>query len=60
MKTFNVSLEEEKAWAFAQFLKRVGWQEIRENAVDEDEAYVMKDAIYEVMKALAEEGVSPR
>ena len=54
------ALEPAQALALAQFVKRVGWQEIRQNAVDNDEAYVMRDALGELAKALREAGYAPR
>lgn len=54
------SLPEPQAWALAEFCKRVGWQELRQNAANEGEAYDMRDAIGRLQKALAEAGFSPR
>jgi hypothetical protein len=53
-------LPEDQALALAQFVKRVGWSEISANSVDEEEAYVMRDAIGKVQRALAEIGFAPR
>lgn len=53
-------LEDHEAFAFAQLLKRIGWSEIRANAVDDDEAYLMRTAIDKIRNALAEEGIAPR
>jgi cytochrome c len=55
-----LALTEQEALDLAQFVKRVGWQEMRQNAVDEDETYRIRDAIDKVRKALAEVGFSPR
>jgi cytochrome c len=62
MKNIPIPLEltEQEALDLAQFVKRVGWQEMRQNAVDEDEAYRIREAIDKVRKALAEVGYSPR
>ena len=49
-----------EAWDLAQFLKRVGWREFRENAIDDDEATRMRDAANRVRKALAEKGFALR
>ena len=54
------NLTDAQALALAQFVKRVGWSEIRGNAVDDDEAYTMRDALGELAKALAEAGYAPR
>ena len=53
-------LTEQQAMALAQFVKRVGWQEIRQNAVDDDEAYLIRDGIGSLQNALAEKGFAPR
>ena len=53
-------LDESQALALAQLVKRVGWSEIRQNAVSDDEAYTMRDALGELAKALRESGYSPR
>ena len=55
-----VELEPAQALALAQFVKRVGWAEIRQNAVDDDEAYVMRDALGFLAHALREVGYAPR
>ena len=60
MVTFNVQINDELAEGLAQFLKRVGWSEIRQNAVDDVEAYVMRDALDQVRKSLQEVGYDPR
>lgn len=53
-------LEPAQALALAQFVKRVRWTEVRQNAVGDDEADLMMDAMNEVAKALAEAGYAPR
>ena len=58
--TVLVELEPAQALALAQFVKRVGWAEIRQNAVDDDEAYVMRDALGFLAHALREAGYAPR
>lgn len=58
--TVTLELDSGNAWALAQFVKRVGWSEIRQNAVDDTEAYDMRDAIEALQRALAEAGISPR
>jgi hypothetical protein len=55
---FEVSHRE--ALALAQFLKRVGFREIRVNAQDEDEAYEMRNSLAIVRQALADVGYAPR
>lgn len=58
--TVTLELDSGNAWALALFVKRVGWSEIRQNAVDDTEAYDMRDAIAALQRALAEAGISPR
>jgi hypothetical protein len=53
-------LEPAQALALAQFVKRVRWAEVRQNAVGDDEADLMMDAMRELAKALAEAGYAPR
>jgi hypothetical protein len=55
-----MELEPAQALALAQFVKCAGWSEIRDNAVDDDEAYVMRDALGFLAKALQEAGYAPR
>jgi dissimilatory sulfite reductase (desulfoviridin) alpha/beta subunit len=55
-----VELSEIQAEALAQFVKRVGFSEFRQNAVDDAEAYTMRDAVDRVRKALGEAGYAPR
>ena len=38
-------LDEDEAMAMAQFVKRVGWSEMRTNAASEDETYLMRSAL---------------
>ena len=52
----HFEIDYEKALALAQFVKRLGWSEIRANAANDDEAYCMKEAIGELQKALEETG----
>lgn len=58
--TLEVELAEQEADDYAQFLKRVGFQEYRQNAVDDAEAYRMLDVGEKVRKILAEHGFAPR
>ena len=53
-------LPDREALALAQFVKRAYWNTWRDVAVDEDEAYLMRDAIDTLRKALAEAGFAPR
>lgn len=58
--TLEVELTEQEADDYAQFLKRVGFQEYRQNAVDDAEAYRMLNVGEKVRKILAEHGFAPR
>lgn len=58
--TVTFELTPQEALALAQFVKRVGWSEFRQNAVDDDEAYVIRDAVDRVAAGLAQVGYAPR
>ncbi len=62
MKTITLTIElaDQHAAALAQFVKRVGWREMRDNAVDEEETYQIRDGILAVQRGLAEAGHAPR
>lgn len=53
-------LNEREAMALAQFLKRLRFNQAREIAVDQDEAYTMIDATNKLARALADAGYDPR
>lgn len=55
-----LELEPNQALALAQFAKRVGWQEIRTCAADDNEAYEIRAALAALGKALAGAGYAPR
>lgn len=55
-----LSLTDSQAMALAQFAKRVGWSEFRSNAIDDDEAYVIRDAFDALRLELGVHGYSPR
>jgi hypothetical protein len=57
---FTVSMTEKEAYAFAQFLKRVQFDDLRRRAVDDEDAYEMQAAGDKIRSALAEAGFSPR
>lgn len=62
MKTIKIDIEltEDKAWALAQYLKRLCWEQIRQNAVSDDDAYTMRDALGTVQDAVNRAGANPR
>lgn len=53
-------LTEAQTLALAQLVKRLTWTDIRGCAVDDDEAYEMRDAVGHLQKALDLAGYSPR
>jgi len=55
-----VDLSPDLAWSLAQFVKRVGWPEIRSNAVDDEEAEMIRAGLEYLRDALALSGYSPR
>lgn len=56
----TVDLPESEAAALAQFVKRIGFAEMRANAVDDSEAYQIRAALSAIQDALNEAGFSPR
>jgi hypothetical protein len=62
MSIYNVTIElsEVDAMALAQFVKRVGWREFRENASSDLEAGSIRSAIFQLQIALRECGFAPR
>jgi len=59
MITLTVEVNEALASALAQFVKRVGFSEMRSNAVDDFETYLIRDALDRVRIGLANAGFSP-
>lgn len=58
--TLNVELSDEEAWDYAQFLKRVSFNDYLNNAVDKQEAYRMLAVGEKMRGALAQAGFAPR
>lgn len=58
--TLTLEFEEEQAWQFAQFFKRVGYSHYRELSSSDEEARTMVEAGERVRRALAEAGYAPR
>jgi hypothetical protein len=58
--TITAQLNDNQALAFAQFIKRAGFYDYRNNAVTDSEAYLMIDAANKIRKSLAEQGYAPR
>lgn len=55
-----VELPDDQAWALAQFLKRVSFEDYRKLAASDEEAGQMFCAGEILRKALAEKGCAPR
>lgn len=56
----QLELEPFAAYALAELCKRIGFQDCRENAVNQDEAYHMLHAMDQVRIALERAGVAVR
>jgi len=56
----RIELDAAQALALAQFVKRLGWAEIRQSAVDDSEAYAMRTSLGFLATALKESGYAPR
>uniref|UniRef100_UPI0036D8DBCA DUF7706 family protein n=1 Tax=Photorhabdus sp. RM322S TaxID=3342825 RepID=UPI0036D8DBCA len=56
----DIQLTHIEALALAQLVKRLNWVEIRACAVNDEEAYQIKDAIAKLQSALAYRGYAPR
>lgn len=60
MLNLQCELSQDQASALAQLIKRVAWSSLRENAIDDDEAYVMQQALEQIRRSLVEHGIDPR
>lgn len=58
--TLTVEIDEDLAWQFAQFLKRVHQSDYRNLATSDQEALDMMLAGFDIQSALADAGVNPR
>lgn len=60
--TLNIQMElpDYPAWAFAEFLKRVGYRDYRPLAASDQEVYDMQDAGERLRATFAEKGIAPR
>lgn len=56
----TVTLTRAQAWAFAEFLKRVGRADYAALAVDQEEAYRMLSAGEAIREELRQTGYAPR
>lgn len=55
----TLELEQNVAWALAQFCKRTTHNDCAERSTSEDEAYLMMDGVNAVMRVLDETGINP-
>lgn len=60
LETITVELPIDQVEALAQFVKRVGWPEMRACAVDDKEAYEIRAALSALANSLADAGYVPR
>lgn len=60
MITVQFEIGEQQAAALAEFVKRLGFSDLRAQAVDTDEAYLMRDGIFALQRGLADAGHAPR
>lgn len=58
--SIDFELPDDQALALAQLCKRIGFSDCRANAIDNDETYLMIDAIAQLQKALSKAGFNPR
>lgn len=56
----QVTLNEQEAWHYAQYLKRICWTDYRLRAMSDPEAYTMLHAGERIREALAQKGYAPR
>jgi hypothetical protein len=56
----QLDTDSETLWALAELCKRIQWQHIRECAVDDDEAYRIREGVEVLDRALREKGYAPR
>ncbi|EJL3751531.1 hypothetical protein NMH67_004377 [Escherichia coli] len=54
INTLSLDLDDKEALALAQFVKRLTWSDLRGCAVDDDEAYVIKDAVDKLLSTAVE------
>lgn len=54
--TISLELPDEQAFALAELTKRLSFSEIREAAVDNDQAYTLRNALWQLRVALEHAG----
>jgi thiazole synthase ThiGH ThiG subunit len=57
---YFAEMSEAEAVALAQLCKRITFTDLRSCSVDNDEAYVMRDAVEKLQAALRSAGYAPR
>ena len=60
MTTLTLELTEDQSWALAELYKRISYTDFRNLSKNDDEANAMRDGVYELAKALKEQGFNPR
>lgn len=60
MITIEIDINDEEAMALAQFLKRLGWDEIRINAKNDEDASLMRHSLNKLQDAMDRAGYNPR
>lgn len=58
--SISFTLTDEEAWAFAQFLKRTCHNVYRGLAVNDEEAFEMREAGIKIREAINQAGFDPR
>ena len=53
-------LNDAQAFALAQLVKRICWSDVHSNAVDDNETYLMIEALEVLRRGLADAGWHPR
>lgn len=56
----SVELTIDQAWELAQMCKRLSYSTLRENAVDDEAAYTMREVLDALLAGLAAVGIAPR
>jgi hypothetical protein len=56
----KIELEENEAWEFAQFLKRITWEGVMRCAVDKANCEFMIRVIEDVREQMGKQGCAPR
>lgn len=56
----TIELDEHESWGLAEFIKRIGYEDVRRHSKDEDEARDGFAAIEKIRIELEKNGVKPR